>query len=69
MFYLAGIIEFQCFRALFNLHCSFTACLTFKDHVPALAETAFTVNAADVGSMGIDLYISIVESATLQFTD
>lgn len=59
MFYLAGIIELQFFRALFNLHCSFTVCLKCKGHVPALAETVFTVN-------GIDLYISIMESATLQ---
>lgn len=35
---------------------------------PALAQAAFTVNAAYVGSFGNDLYISVAESVTLQLS-
>lgn len=45
---------------------SFTARLKCKGNAPALAETAFTVNAAYVGSNGNDLYIYFAESVTPQ---
>jgi hypothetical protein len=44
---------------------SFTAWLEFKGNVSALAETAFMVNAAYVGSIGNYLKMYIAESVTL----
>lgn len=46
---------------------SFAGWLKCKGCVPALAESALTVNGAYGRSMGNDLYISITESLTLQF--
>lgn len=44
-------------RALFSV----TAWLKFKGHVPVV-QTTFTVNAADVGSIRNDLYISAIQT-------
>ena len=56
-FHCSGLSKgsIQSISGKFNI----TASLEFKVNVPTLAETAFTVNAADVvGSIGNDLYIS-----------